>query len=74
MLTQGFAESGITDLDAPFPSTRHSSMDLDDYGYASDSDLEDEADEGSGELEVLMARTSLGSSLPRTASSAGPSR
>ena len=39
---EGFAESRITDLHAPFPVTRPTHIDLYEYGYASDSDLEDE--------------------------------
>ncbi|KAM5532553.1 hypothetical protein V8D89_013759 [Ganoderma adspersum] len=39
VLTKGFLESGVTDMDAPFPSTRDSYTE--EYDYASDSDLED---------------------------------
>ena len=38
----GFSESGIADMDAPYPSSRPSSTDM--YDYSSDSDLEDEDD------------------------------
>ncbi|KAI0645432.1 hypothetical protein C8Q79DRAFT_911621 [Trametes meyenii] len=40
LLTQGFAESGVMDMDGPYPSTRPNSTE--DYVYDSDSDLEDE--------------------------------
>ncbi len=43
VLAAGFAESGITDIDAPYPSTRLSFTDT--YDFDSDSDLEDQ-DEG----------------------------
>ncbi|KAL1942533.1 hypothetical protein VTO73DRAFT_6135 [Trametes versicolor] len=36
--TQGFSESSVTDMDAPYPSTRPDSTK--DYDYGSDSDLE----------------------------------
>ncbi|KAI0743835.1 hypothetical protein C8Q80DRAFT_1183395 [Daedaleopsis nitida] len=39
----GFAEGGLTDMDAPFPTTKTSTTEL--YDYMSDSDLEDEEDE-----------------------------
>ncbi|KAI1796418.1 hypothetical protein LXA43DRAFT_879681 [Ganoderma leucocontextum] len=42
-LTKGFLESGITDMDAPFPSDRQPYTE--EYDYASDSDLEDEPPE-----------------------------
>lgn len=45
VLIQGFSESGVTDMDAPYPSTRPDSTAH--YGYDSDSDLEDEAAEAS---------------------------
>ncbi|KAM5532554.1 hypothetical protein V8D89_013760 [Ganoderma adspersum] len=38
----GFSESGITDMDTPYPPTRSTSAEM--YDYTSDSDLEDEAD------------------------------
>lgn len=50
MFSAGFAESGVTDMDAPYPSTRSPSIDLHDY--ASDSDLDDEDDYG-GEVPAL---------------------
>ncbi|OJT09295.1 hypothetical protein TRAPUB_14292, partial [Trametes pubescens] len=40
LFAEGFSESGITDMAAPYPSTRPDSTD--EYAYASDSDLEDE--------------------------------
>ncbi|KAI0769671.1 hypothetical protein BD413DRAFT_477311 [Trametes elegans] len=40
LITQGFAESGFCDLDAPYPSTRQSCVD--DYDYVDDSDLDEE--------------------------------
>ncbi|KAH9942345.1 uncharacterized protein BXZ73DRAFT_87961 [Epithele typhae] len=40
VLSTGFAEGGIVEMESPFPSTRSSSSDM--YDYASDSDLEDE--------------------------------
>lgn len=43
MLTAGFAESGIIDMNAPFPNTRPSITDY--YDYTSDSDLESEEDD-----------------------------
>ncbi|RDX50132.1 hypothetical protein OH76DRAFT_1455600 [Lentinus brumalis] len=45
VLTQGFAEGGITDLNAPYPRNRPSYVDVDDYRYASDSDLDDELED-----------------------------
>ena len=42
MFTQGYAESGIVDMDAPYPSTRLDKTT--DYDYDSDSDLDDEED------------------------------
>ncbi|KAL1942536.1 hypothetical protein VTO73DRAFT_6138 [Trametes versicolor] len=42
LFAQGFAESGIMDMAAPYPSTRADSTD--EYAYGSDSDLEDEED------------------------------
>lgn len=38
----GFGESGIADMDAPFPDAR--SRYTEEYDYYSDSDLEDELD------------------------------
>ncbi|KAI0661269.1 hypothetical protein C8Q70DRAFT_911337 [Cubamyces menziesii] len=42
LFTQGYAESGIVDMDAPYPSTRLDKTT--DYDYDSDSDLDDEED------------------------------
>ncbi|KAI0690192.1 hypothetical protein C8T65DRAFT_588158 [Cerioporus squamosus] len=45
VLTNGsFAEGAITDMSAPFPAKRPTHIDLTEYGYASDSDLEDESE------------------------------
>ena len=61
VLTKGFAESGIVDLDAPFPRNRPSAVEIDEYGYASDSDLEDDPDDDlGGKLEESMSSLSLG--------------
>ncbi|KAI0745444.1 hypothetical protein C8Q76DRAFT_605875 [Earliella scabrosa] len=61
VLTKGFAESGIVDLDAPFPRNRPSAVEIDEYGYASDSDLEDDSDDNpGGMLEESMSSLSLG--------------
>ena len=43
VLSGGFSESDLIDMDAPYPSTMR--QDVDDYGYISDSDLESEDDE-----------------------------
>ena len=64
VLTQGFAESGITDLDAPFPSNRASRITLEEYCYASDSDLEDEPEDDDHEV-YGMKKLSVGSSSRR---------
>ncbi|RPD63866.1 hypothetical protein L227DRAFT_572307 [Lentinus tigrinus ALCF2SS1-6] len=40
LLAAGFAESGVADMDAPYPSTRPSFTEM--YDYASDSDLDDQ--------------------------------
>lgn len=39
----GFSESGITDMDSPYPTARPTSTEM--YDYTSDSDLEDEDEE-----------------------------
>ncbi|TFK94560.1 hypothetical protein K466DRAFT_290631 [Polyporus arcularius HHB13444] len=45
VLTDGsFTEGCITDMSAPFPGERSAHIDLTEYGYASDSDLEDESE------------------------------
>ena len=46
MFASGFAESSVSDLGAPYPSTRSAVADI--YHYDSDSDLEEE--EGGPEL------------------------
>ncbi|PIL34172.1 hypothetical protein GSI_03883 [Ganoderma sinense ZZ0214-1] len=43
VLSGGFSESDLIDMDAPYPSTMRQGVD--DYGYISDSDLESEDDE-----------------------------
>lgn len=48
MFSAGFAESEVTDMNAPFPQTRKSQTS--DYDYDADSDLED--DEDAFELDV----------------------
>ena len=53
-LGTGFAESAISDLEDPYPSTRSDS--LQSYDYQSDSDLEDEED-----LEEAVEHTPHGS-------------
>lgn len=47
MFSSGFAESGIKDMDAPYPPTRSPLIEL--YEYPEDSDLEDEEVEEVGE-------------------------
>ncbi|RDX50130.1 hypothetical protein OH76DRAFT_1403001 [Lentinus brumalis] len=51
LFTAGFAESGIADMDAPYPSTRLSFTEF--YDYASDSDLEDQDEEASAAIETV---------------------
>ncbi|KAI0690193.1 hypothetical protein C8T65DRAFT_672029 [Cerioporus squamosus] len=45
VLTQGFAEGGTIDLNAPYPRNRPSFVDVDEYRYTSDSDLDDESED-----------------------------
>ncbi|KAI0745441.1 hypothetical protein C8Q76DRAFT_703670 [Earliella scabrosa] len=57
----GFAESGIADMDAPYPHTRASVTD--DYDYSSDSDLDDEETEAvnsSSEIEDIESADAKG--------------
>ncbi|RPD78281.1 hypothetical protein L226DRAFT_567942 [Lentinus tigrinus ALCF2SS1-7] len=59
VLAQGFAECGIVDLDAAYPQNRPSSIDMDDYSYASDSDLDDEPEDSHVKLATSLAELSL---------------
>ena len=71
MFASGFAESGVSDLGAPYPSTRSAVADI--YHYDSDSDLEEE--EGSPELydtsgdSIAGARATVRDDLGGTSSS-----
>ncbi|RPD63870.1 hypothetical protein L227DRAFT_572310 [Lentinus tigrinus ALCF2SS1-6] len=59
VFAQGFAECGIVDLDAAYPQNRPSSIDMDDYSYASDSDLDDEPEDSHVKLATSFAELSL---------------
>lgn len=59
VLMQGFSESGVVDMNALFPSSRSSSIDADDYGYASDSDLNDEPEDPHVDLAPSLTKLSL---------------
>lgn len=66
VLTKGFGESGIADMDAPFPSTRLQYTD--EYDYSSDSDLEDEPEQSdqylAGPLSLTGSTEHDNSSVP----------
>ncbi|KAI0331011.1 hypothetical protein GY45DRAFT_673314 [Cubamyces sp. BRFM 1775] len=61
LFTQGYAESGIVDIDAPYPSTRPDKTT--DYDYECDSDLEDEEEWSEPDIVLEDASdTAVGSS------------
>ncbi|KAH9942346.1 uncharacterized protein BXZ73DRAFT_97759 [Epithele typhae] len=53
MFSSGFSESGLSDMDAPFPSTRASATDQ--YEYCEDSDLEDDESHDANKLSTEAA-------------------
>ncbi|TBU29596.1 hypothetical protein BD311DRAFT_660992 [Dichomitus squalens] len=61
LIGKGFSESGITNMDAPYPSSRPPVTE--DYDYVSDSDLEEELLESDDEdsSETLIFKDSIGS-------------